>query len=161
MPRRTALTRNRSNKVGNKVHLVCDHEWTFSELASIACLSKYHFLRVFQAVLNETLGRFVHRIRLERAARFLIYNRGTSVTDVAHARGFGSSQTHTRAFRRRFCSTPLGVSSLQHLRRRATASRGKGRSRNVQIRAGTPRGGAFDGASELPRRVRTSPRSLQ
>ena len=160
MPRRTALARNRSNKVVNKVHLVCDHEWTFSELASIACLSKYHFLRVFQAVLNETPGRFVHRIRLERAARFLIYNRGTSVTDVAHA-AVSVARKHSLALFAADSVLPLGVSSLQHLRRRATASRGKGRARNVQIRAGTPRGGAFDGAPERLRRVHTSPRSLQ
>ena len=106
MPRRTALTRNRINRVVNRVHLLCDHEWTLSELASIACLSKFHFLRVFQSVLNETPGQFVHRIRLERAARLLVYNREVSITDVAHSCGFGSSQTLSRAFRARFHSTP-------------------------------------------------------
>ena len=90
----------------NKVHLVCDHEWTLAELASIACLSKYHILSVFQSGLGETPGQFVHPIRLERAARLLIYNRLVSITDVAHTYGFSSSQALPQAFQSRFRATP-------------------------------------------------------
>jgi AraC-like DNA-binding protein len=110
---RVALTRNGINRVVNKVHLVCDHEWTLAELASIACLSKYHIFSVFQSGLGETPGQFVHPIRLERAARLLIYNRLFSITDVAHTCGFGRSQALSRAFRSRFWGDTLGVSSRQ------------------------------------------------
>ena len=82
------------------------HQWTLSELASIAYLSKYHFLRVFESILQETPGHFVQRLRLERAARMLVYHRKVSITAIAHSCGFGSSQSLARAFRSRFLTSP-------------------------------------------------------
>lgn len=108
MSHRAKITRNRINRVVNRLHGLCDHEWTLAELASTACLSKYHFLRVFESVLRETPGKFLQRIRLERAARMLVYNRHSSITEIAHACGYGSSQSLARAFRSRYLISPGG-----------------------------------------------------
>ncbi|NJO12502.1 MAG: helix-turn-helix transcriptional regulator, partial [Gammaproteobacteria bacterium] len=40
---------------------------TLERLAAIACLSKFHFLRVFRAVTGETPASYARRRRLERA----------------------------------------------------------------------------------------------
>ena len=103
---RAGIVRNRIHRVVNRVQHLCDYQWTLSELASFACLSKYHFLRVFESVLGETPGHFVQRLRLERAARMMVYQRGVSITDIAHACGFGSSQSLARAFRARYRTSP-------------------------------------------------------
>ena len=99
MRKREGIARNRIHRVVNRVQRLCDRQWTLSELASIAYLSKYHFLRVFESILGETPGHFLQRIRLERAARMLVYHRDVSITDIAHTCGFGSSQSLARAFR--------------------------------------------------------------
>ena len=108
MRKREGIVRNRIHRVVNRVQRLCDHQWTLSELASVAYLSKYHFLRVFESIIGETPGHFLQRIRLERAARRLVYHRDVSITGIAHSCGFGSSQSLARAFRSRFLISPSG-----------------------------------------------------
>ena len=103
---RAGIARNRIHRVVNRVQRLCDYQWTLAELASVAFLSKYHFLRVFESIVGETPGHFLQRIRLERAARMLVYHRDVSITNIAHTCGFGSSQSLARAFRSRFLTSP-------------------------------------------------------
>ncbi len=74
-------------------------------LARVACLSPYHFHRVFRSVLGETVGDYVRRIRLERAA-YLLRRSGREVTDVALAVGYESPAAFTRAFEKAFGAPP-------------------------------------------------------
>ena len=75
-------------------------------LASVACLSKYHFSRVFEAYFRETPSRFIARARLELSARRLVYMRDKSITQIALDCGFSGSDTFSRSFRKRFGSPP-------------------------------------------------------
>lgn len=38
------------------------------QLAGIACFSSFHFHRIFRGMMGESIGDFVKRLRLERAA---------------------------------------------------------------------------------------------
>ncbi len=75
------------------------------ELARVACLSEFHFHRIFGAVSGEILNDFTNRLRLEKAARLLRYS-GQSVTDIALDCGFSSSATFSRAFRSGYDTSP-------------------------------------------------------
>jgi AraC family transcriptional regulator len=76
-----------------------------AELANVACLSEFHFHRVFTAVSGETLNSFTNRLRLEKAARLLRYSK-QSLTDIALDCGFSSSATFSRAFRSGYDTSP-------------------------------------------------------
>ena len=69
-------------------------------------LSPFHFHRVFQALLGETPGDFVKRLRLERALGMMAHARPESLTSIALACGFASSSDFSRAFRQRFGVPP-------------------------------------------------------
>src|SRR5580700_7656659 len=71
-------------------------------LAAVACFSPFHFHRLFSAWMGETLQVFVHRLRLERAAQLLVFNRVRSISDIALECGFSSSSAFARAFKTGF-----------------------------------------------------------
>lgn len=75
-------------------------------LARVAHFSPFHFHRVFRAHTGETLGGFVTRVRVQRAA-FRLGRGGSrqSLVDVALETGFGSASELSRAFK-----AALGVS---------------------------------------------------
>jgi len=81
---------------------------TLDELASVACYSKYHFLRIFKAIVRETAAGFVRRMRIEKAAYFLLYNPQASITQIALDCGFSSSQNFAKAFKQYYRLTPQG-----------------------------------------------------
>jgi AraC family transcriptional regulator len=82
-----------------------DEDLALDRLARLAGLSRFHFLRTFRALTGETPKQYVLRLRVERAALRLVLLR-SSVLDVALDCGFHNHETFTRAFRRRFGTSP-------------------------------------------------------
>jgi AraC family transcriptional regulator len=74
-------------------------------LAAEARLSRAHFQRAFTRTAGVSPAAYVERVRLERAA-FALRVQRTSALDVALAVGYSNPDTFTRAFRRRFGTTP-------------------------------------------------------
>jgi AraC family transcriptional regulator len=75
------------------------------ELAAHACLSPFHFHRLFAAVVGEPPAEYIRRLRLERAAHELATSR-RAVTDIGREAGYGSQSAFTRAFGERFGCAP-------------------------------------------------------
>jgi AraC family transcriptional regulator len=75
------------------------------ELASRACLSRFHFDRLASALLGEAPGAFRRRIVLERAAHRLVSTSVTVIQLGAEA-GYTSPDAFTRAFSRAYGITP-------------------------------------------------------
>lgn len=76
------------------------------DVSRAACLSPFHFHRVFQALMGETLADFVKRLRLEKALVMMCHGREPSLTRVAMACGFTSSSDFSRCFRQRYGVAP-------------------------------------------------------
>src|SRR5271168_3105832 len=95
----------RINRVIDYLRGNLDRQVKLKELARVACLSEFHFHRIFGAVSGETLNNFTNRLRLEKAARLLRYS-DQSVTDIALDCGFSSSATFSRAFRSGYANSP-------------------------------------------------------
>lgn len=92
-----------------RIHRVIDHvernlseELSVEGLAEVGCFSKFHFHRVFGAVVGEPLMSFVTRLRLEKAASLLVHDPKASVSEIAADVGIGDSTVFARAFRRMF-----------------------------------------------------------
>lgn len=80
------------------------------DYAALCHMSKYHFLRVFQAITGSTPLEYRNRIRLEHAAELLREER-LSVEEVGTLTGFSSAAYFSSAFKKKF-----GVSPKQYRR---------------------------------------------
>lgn len=79
---------------------------TAGEMAEIADFSKYHFSRIFKAILNESPLQYVNRIRLEHSLFLLTHRQDMNMTDIALELGFSDSAVFTRAFKNYFKISP-------------------------------------------------------
>lgn len=94
--------RSRINRVMDHIEANIGREMSLSELADIALFSPYHFHRIFSAMTGETLGAFIQRLRVEKAAAKLVGNPRRPITDIALDCGFSGSSAFARAFRERY-----------------------------------------------------------
>jgi AraC-like DNA-binding protein len=87
------------------IHGHLDRPLSIGLMASAACLSPFHFHRLFGSYFGETPHRYVTRLRLERAAALL---RGSEreVVEVANACGFSSAGSFSALFARTFGVPP-------------------------------------------------------
>jgi AraC family transcriptional regulator len=69
-------------------------------------ITRFHFHRIFKAVVGETVAEFIRRLRIEMAANRLLSNQLEDITTIAMECGFSSSQNFAKAFRQRFNATP-------------------------------------------------------
>ena len=72
------------------------------DVSRAAGMSPFHFHRVFQAMVGETVADFVKRLRLEKALFMMAHARRSSLTQIALACGFSSSSDFSRSFKQRF-----------------------------------------------------------
>jgi AraC family transcriptional regulator len=81
-------------------------EIDLDSVAAVACFSKYHFHRIFTALVGESFADYLRRLRLERAAILLETRPSMTVTEVAMASGFSSPSVLSRDFSERFGVPP-------------------------------------------------------
>ena len=74
-------------------------------LAALACMSPYHFQRVFHALSGHTVQDYLRRRRLSEAARRLEAT-DEPIVSIALEHGYGSQAAFTRAFEAQFGRTP-------------------------------------------------------
>jgi AraC family transcriptional regulator len=82
-----------------------DDNLDLNVLADIACLSTYHWHRVYSAIYGETIIDTVRRLRLQRAAGCLAQT-DTPISTIAKAAGYASVPPFTRAFRAAYGQPP-------------------------------------------------------
>jgi AraC family transcriptional regulator len=82
-----------------------DQPHTLAELASIAGLSRYHFLRTFRRVTGVTPHQWILRARLREAARRIVSSR-QPITEIALDVGFEDLSNFIRGFRAEFGISP-------------------------------------------------------
>jgi len=86
-------------------HIELDLRDTVEDVAREACLSRFHFHRLFTAMTGETPHRYIARLRLERA-RAMLRDRERSIGDVALASGFATPSAFSSAFSKHFGYPP-------------------------------------------------------
>jgi AraC family transcriptional regulator len=92
------LDRRRLFRVLDYIEANLEGDLSIDRIASIACLSRYHFARAFKQAVGQPPHRYVSDRRLERAKALLI--RGDRpLVDIALSLSFSSQANFTRAFR--------------------------------------------------------------
>jgi AraC family transcriptional regulator len=106
MRQTTMEYRKRVCQAMNYISQNIDRELSLEEIAEVAAFSRFHFHRIFKAVVGETVAEFTRRLRIEMAANRLLSNQLEDITTIAIECGFSSSQNFAKAFRQRFDTTP-------------------------------------------------------
>jgi AraC family transcriptional regulator len=75
-------------------------EINLDQLAAEACISKYHFLRLFRTAYGLSPYQYIQHLRLEKA-RALLAGSVIPITDLADLLGFDNSQSFSRLFYQR------------------------------------------------------------
>jgi AraC family transcriptional regulator len=65
------------------------------ELAAVACLSKFHFLRLFKATFRQSPHQYIMQLRLEKG-KHLLKHSAIPVNEIASALGFENSNSFSR-----------------------------------------------------------------
>lgn len=100
----------RLNRVRRVVEAAPPRDYTMRELADVAHLSVWHFVRSFGRVFGETPHRYLTRARLDGAARMLA--RGDEpIARIAERHGFENRCAFARLFRAHF-----GMAATQYRR---------------------------------------------
>jgi AraC family transcriptional regulator len=95
----------RLDRVIDYIHDHLDDDLDLNRLAEVACLSPYHWHRIYHGMLGETVAATARRLRLHRAAGELIRT-SARLQDIAVACGLNSVQSFSRVFRSAFGISP-------------------------------------------------------
>jgi AraC family L-rhamnose operon regulatory protein RhaS len=80
--------------------------WTLDRMARHCGMGKTAFSKYCREITNASPVEFLNRCRLDRAAQMLLERPVSSITEVAFALGFNSSQYFAACFRQRFHTSP-------------------------------------------------------
>ena len=81
-------------------------------LADVAAMSRFHWHRVFSALTGESCAQIVRRVRMHRAAFWLVQTEWP-LAKIAREVGYNNTQSFTRAFREMFDAKPLEIRAAQ------------------------------------------------
>lgn len=87
---------------------------TLEKISREACLSQFHFLRLFKSVYSITPHQYLTRKRIEKAVS-LLFGTNMSITEICFEIGFESLSSFSWLFKNRFGLSPEQV--REHYRR--------------------------------------------
>ncbi|CAM5591342.1 DNA gyrase inhibitor [Mycolicibacterium aubagnense] len=93
-----AVYETRLRRVSNHIHEHLDEELDMDGLAEIACLSPYHWHRIYRAIYGETAAATVKRLRLHRAAGDIVET-DLGISEIAKRSGYPNVQSFNRIFK--------------------------------------------------------------
>jgi len=97
---------SRINNVLDYIENNIDKDFSLDDLAAESHFSKYHFSRIFNAMIGETPFKFIKRVRLEKAATRLRLYLDKTVTETALECGFNDLSVFSRNFSDFFGKSP-------------------------------------------------------
>ena len=83
----------------------------WNALAEIACMSRYHFLRIFEQLTGASPHRFLMALRIEKAKQLLLQTK-MDVNDVCKKVGYSSVGSFIRVFKELVGIAPGGFRGL-------------------------------------------------
>jgi AraC family transcriptional regulator len=95
----------RINKVLHYINCHLEEDLDLSKLSELSNFSMFHFHRIIRAYLNESLGSYIVRLRLEKGAGLLVQN-DLPVNEIAYKIGYETPAAFTKAFKIRFGVSP-------------------------------------------------------
>ncbi|WP_430788899.1 AraC family transcriptional regulator [Virgibacillus flavescens] len=91
-----------------------NQDLSIQDAANVACMSKFHYQRMFSMLTGVPVSEYIRRRRLTRAAQELAHS-NSKVIDVALAYGYETPESFSKAFRKMHGVTPSAVRKNRHL----------------------------------------------
>lgn len=92
-------------RVIDHIHANPAGDLSLDALADVAALSRFHFHRIFRTMTGETVAEAVRRVRMHRAAGWLVHTRDP-VAAIATRVGYPGEKSLARAFAAHYGRTP-------------------------------------------------------
>lgn len=86
-------------------------EISVNSLARMACVSKYHFCRLFKNATGKTVTEYVNHVRISKAES-LLKNSSMNITEIALATGFNDANYFSRVFKKIKRRAPSAANTL-------------------------------------------------
>lgn len=93
------------NKVVNYINEHLNESLNLYDLAGIANISGFHFHRIFKALIGESPGDYIQRLRLEKTI-FKLQTTKFTLTEIADQIGYQSPHALSKAFKNRLGMSP-------------------------------------------------------
>lgn len=88
----------RIERVTAYIHDHMDESLDLDHLADVACLSRFHWHRIYRAISGETVTQTLRRVRMSRAG-FDLSSNNASLAEIAKRSGYPNVRSFTRAFK--------------------------------------------------------------
>lgn len=75
------------------------------KIETVSFYSYRNINRIFEALHNETIGKYIKRLRLEKAAQYLMYS-DTGISEIAYEVGFEDRAAFSKAFKSKYGNSP-------------------------------------------------------
>lgn len=82
-----------------------DGDLSLDRLSDVACMSRFHWHRIFHAMTGETLAEAARRLRLLKAANALVRN-DAPTSEVGQSHGYSNVASFSRAFNATYGMSP-------------------------------------------------------
>ncbi|MGD1919092.1 MAG: helix-turn-helix domain-containing protein [Pleurocapsa sp.] len=102
---RDGLSKLKFKQITEYINEHLDRDLKIVELAAIAQISPYHFIRLFKKATSKTPHQYILQQRIEKA-RYLLQHSHFSISDIAFATGFSDQSHFTKYFKRITGVTP-------------------------------------------------------
>ena len=79
------------------IYACFDRDLSLDELATVSCLSKFHFLRLFKTGFGKTPHQFINEVRVQRSKELLVHS-PLNVQEIARTVGFTNASSFSRMF---------------------------------------------------------------
>ena len=94
------------------IHHNVEKELNIGLLAGIACISEFHFIRVFRDLYGTTPYKYILKFRIKKA-RDMISRGNRTYSEISSACGFENRQSFRKCFKR---ETGLNLTEYSHFR---------------------------------------------
>lgn len=101
------------NKTIDYINTHLHETLTIKDIAAVSCISSFHFHRIFKAYIGESIGAYISRLRLERAAQKL-QRTELRLIEIAERTGYQSQHSLSKAFKQHFGISPSAFKNVQH-----------------------------------------------
>ncbi len=88
---------------------------TIKDIEDVSFYSYRNINRIFAALHHETIGKYIKRIKLEKAAQYLKYSDNT-ISDIAFEVGYSDIAAFSKAFKNQFNCAPSQFRETQELK---------------------------------------------
>ncbi|MBL0684626.1 helix-turn-helix domain-containing protein [Aquimarina mytili] len=92
---------------------------SIKDIENVSFYSYRNINRIFMALHHETIGKYLKRIKLEKAAQYLKYSNNT-ISDIALEVGYSDIAAFSKAFKNQFNCAPSQFREIQELKQQIT-----------------------------------------